>query len=173
MAANYYQVSLPTLDEFLLIARELDLTLSGELFSLESLFKLAALYFPNVECAVFDLDKIITELNSNHLIIMAYDADKNHEPCLRKGHSAHWCVIHGYAYKNDKNYEDHPTSREDYFLIASHGKSQYSSLWSFKSLSESHFNLRECKPSLDSSLHKIPSNLTGLQGILCIKNKKI
>jgi len=36
-------------------------------------------------------------LGGREAILVPYDADKDHSPCLERGHRAHWCVIVGFA----------------------------------------------------------------------------
>lgn len=36
-------------------------------------------------------------LSTTQTILVPYDADKNHTPCLAGGHKAHWCVLVGFA----------------------------------------------------------------------------
>ncbi len=36
-------------------------------------------------------------LSSSQAILVPYDADKNHTPCLAGGHKAHWCVLVGFS----------------------------------------------------------------------------
>jgi len=38
---------------------------------------------------------ILKELLLGHPVLVPYDNDKNFEPCLRKGHRAHWAVLTG------------------------------------------------------------------------------
>lgn len=34
-------------------------------------------------------------LSTNSTVLVPYDADRNHSPCLAQGHQAHWCVLVG------------------------------------------------------------------------------
>ncbi len=36
-------------------------------------------------------------LSTSKTMLVPYDADKNHSPCLAGGHKAHWCVLVGFA----------------------------------------------------------------------------
>ena len=40
---------------------------------------------------------VMEALVAGKAILFPYDADKNHSPCLAKGHKAHWCVLVGFA----------------------------------------------------------------------------
>ncbi|GFR73803.1 UPF0692 protein C19orf54 homolog [Elysia marginata] len=77
----------------------------GEMFSVSHMKELSS-YF--LECPVkhlilgddaqpekSELLEIITHLLLRNVLLVPYDADKNHSPCLRKGHKAHWAVITG------------------------------------------------------------------------------
>ncbi|KAL0269514.1 UNVERIFIED_CONTAM: hypothetical protein PYX00_007219 [Menopon gallinae] len=41
------------------------------------------------------LDCILSCLTNKGFMLVPYDADRNHAPCCKKGHSAHWAVISG------------------------------------------------------------------------------
>ncbi|KNC25068.1 hypothetical protein FF38_11830 [Lucilia cuprina] len=66
-------------------------------------------------------------------VILVYDPDFNHSPCLKFGHKAHWALIIGYLI-NDKN---------EFFVLARHGKAKNLAVWSLQSLSDSNSNLIE------------------------------
>uniref|UniRef100_A0ABD2VZK8 Actin maturation protease n=1 Tax=Trichogramma kaykai TaxID=54128 RepID=A0ABD2VZK8_9HYME len=40
-------------------------------------------------------NQILDELKGGSLILIAYDADHNHQPCKKKGHKAHWALLIG------------------------------------------------------------------------------
>lgn len=39
---------------------------------------------------------VIKHLTKGWPILISYDADGNHQPCLKKGHKAHWAALLGY-----------------------------------------------------------------------------
>ena len=43
-----------------------------------------------------DCDEIREYLKNGAVLLIAYDPDVNHAPCLRKGHKAHWALVLGY-----------------------------------------------------------------------------
>ena len=40
---------------------------------------------------------VIKHLTKGWPILISYDADGNHQPCLKKGHKAHWAALLGYC----------------------------------------------------------------------------
>ncbi|ALC47448.1 CG33108 [Drosophila busckii] len=66
-------------------------------------------------------------------IPMFYDAAVNHEPCLKKGRSAHWALILGYLIDTE----------DEFHVVARHGKTRNLAVWSLAALSESNANLLE------------------------------
>jgi hypothetical protein len=37
--------------------------------------------------------QLIQHIRDDQTLLVPYDCDKNHEPCLASGHKAHWCVL--------------------------------------------------------------------------------
>jgi len=105
-------------------------------------------------------------------VLLPYDCDKNHAPCMKNGHSAHWAVLIGFltvfsgedgtkidtiegkvdenlrnlVWMNEKTELDAKmpaTSSKRTFFIALHGKSTHPSLWEAETLLESNSQLNE------------------------------
>lgn len=78
------------------------LTRRGEVFSCESLREIAQSHL-SLPARVIDMDTYPTALrdllvgivSGHEAILVPYDADKDHSPCLARGHSAHWCLLVG------------------------------------------------------------------------------
>uniref|UniRef100_A0A182XXQ1 Actin maturation protease n=1 Tax=Anopheles stephensi TaxID=30069 RepID=A0A182XXQ1_ANOST len=71
------------------------------------------------------------------LEVKCYDPDRNHTPCLNKGHRAHWALVVGYLIDQF----------DDFYVFARHGKTKNLALWSLRDLSRSNGNLVEfCQP---------------------------
>ncbi|XP_073816375.1 actin maturation protease [Musca autumnalis] len=66
-------------------------------------------------------------------LFVPYDPDFNHSPCLKSGHKAHWALIIGYLI----------TDKDEFYVIARHGKAKNLAVWSLQSLSDSNANLIE------------------------------
>uniref|UniRef100_A0A1A9V9C7 U6 snRNA-associated Sm-like protein LSm3 n=1 Tax=Glossina austeni TaxID=7395 RepID=A0A1A9V9C7_GLOAU len=66
-------------------------------------------------------------------VILVYDTDFNHSPCLKFGHKSHWALIVGYLI-NDS---------DEFYVLARHGKSKNLAVWSLQALSDSNSNLME------------------------------
>ncbi|XP_058467816.1 actin maturation protease isoform X1 [Malaya genurostris] len=78
------------------------------------------------------------QLRLGSIFLVPYDPDRNHTPCLDKGHKAHWALIVGYLIDQF----------DDYYVFARHGKTKNLALWSLRDLALSNANLVEfCQPA--------------------------
>lgn len=93
------------------------------------------------------------------LSLIRYDSDANHEPCLKKGHRAHWLLVHGYLKET--------TSNEYDLVLIQHGKSKRLSAFSLENLFQSNQQLIEVDPKrqIDSD-YCVPQN-GSLRETLC------
>ena len=92
------------------LAKERGVSKNGEIFAVEFLRNLAKEQLRNCTAEVVSLelvDVLDIVLNSKALLV-PYDADKDHTPCLEKGHKAHWCLVVGIAVAlpADSNHSD-------------------------------------------------------------------
>ena len=92
------------------LAKERGVSKNGEIFAVEFLRDIACDQLDSCTAEVVSLDSVDisdTLLNSKALLV-PYDADKDHTPCLEKGHKAHWCLVVGMAIvlPADQNYSD-------------------------------------------------------------------
>lgn len=87
------------IEALLKVAQENGFTYHGEMFSAQDMGSLARKYYKLscnvVENGLNDIEKLKEHLCMGHPVLVPYDADKNHEPCLKRGHKAHWAVITG------------------------------------------------------------------------------
>ena len=184
--------------ELLLQARQLGCTKHGEIFSAENLLKLS---LEQLQCSgmliSFDnVDMIISSILKGNVIIFPYDCDKNHTPCMLKGHKAHWALSVGCAFSVSNKEIDKLLpfcdNKVDYYLldmtkplpqiIASviksqtlsstwlfcrHGKSRHIGLWPLKDIVESNANLLELEPNFNTSNCVMPAG--GMRDGLCGK----
>ena len=85
--------------ELLRVAQELGITHYGEMFSARDMGLLAKKYYKlNFEVnnnGLEDCRKLIKHLCAGYPVLVPYDEDRNHEPCLKRGHKAHWAVLSG------------------------------------------------------------------------------
>ncbi|CAK9302963.1 unnamed protein product [Gordionus sp. m RMFG-2023] len=178
MAIQIYKAP-PTLNQILEKGKELQLSKNGEIFSIYNLKTLASFY---LDCSLEIKDtqdgqsydnNFINELMNNNLIIMPYDNDKDHRPCLKNGHKSHWALINGlviilhkdkinndflleyfiqdiqlcnvYFKKSEINLEigDILQTMDDLYVIALHGKSKNNAIWNYKDFVKSNQNLIE------------------------------
>ena len=47
---------------------------------------------------------VIKHLTKGWPILISYDVDGNHQPCLKKGHKAHWAALLGYCLTINKHH---------------------------------------------------------------------
>ena len=86
-------------EELLRLSKERRLSKNGEIFSVEYLKQIAQERLQDCQSKVISLESVDilrTVLNGESLLI-PYDADKDHTPCLERGHKAHWCLVVGIA----------------------------------------------------------------------------
>lgn len=97
----------PTLDDLLKKSQERNYTNNGEMFSAHWLLELlkdsiesSHLKPDKIHCYIYDgnlnSDFIKEKLRRHSMLLVPYDADRNHLPSNQNGHKAHWCLICGY-----------------------------------------------------------------------------
>uniref|UniRef100_A0A182NL80 Actin maturation protease n=1 Tax=Anopheles dirus TaxID=7168 RepID=A0A182NL80_9DIPT len=107
-----------------------------------------------------DDPNIQIKLRLGAMFLVPYDPDKNHTPCLNKGHRAHWALIVGYLIDQF----------DDFYVFARHGKTKNLALWSLRDLSRSNGNLVEfCQPELHPNETFIlpEGGMGGCNGLRC------
>ncbi|XP_015266102.1 PREDICTED: UPF0692 protein C19orf54 homolog isoform X1 [Gekko japonicus] len=88
-----------SLEEVVQVALERGYTAQGEMFSASDVAKLAEEVFPcQAELLSGGLEgqnreRILQHLLAGLPLLIPYDEDSNHEPCLRRGYKAHWAVV--------------------------------------------------------------------------------
>lgn len=100
--SGYHNSILPGLDEIVVMARSLNLTNFGEMFSAQALLSLSSIMSPEVPgviieaTSLFEKKKLIlSHLLQKRLVIIPYDKGPNNEPCFKNGLKAHWAVLTG------------------------------------------------------------------------------
>ena len=87
------------LDNLLSMARSKGYSRQGEMYSTENLGQLArefyGLGYQVISYGFEDHHLIVSELLKGSAVLVPYDADKNHKPCLENGHKAHWALLTG------------------------------------------------------------------------------
>ncbi|XP_076803156.1 actin maturation protease-like [Clavelina lepadiformis] len=89
-----------TNNDILQAAIKLGFTKQGEMFSVYDMAVLARNLY-RCEVTIYDTEMkhnahtILTNLLCGHPLIVPYDNDRNFEPCLQRGHRAHWAIITG------------------------------------------------------------------------------
>lgn len=102
----------PTAVELLEKAQKLQFTNNGEMFSAKWLLDLLKFNIENtsinpksVHSYIYDgqlNSEFIKEKLKNHaMLLIPYDADRNHYPCRVNGSKAHWALACGYLIDDD------------------------------------------------------------------------
>jgi hypothetical protein len=103
----------PSADDLLEKAKNLRFTNNGEMFSAKWLLDLMKINVENttsinpksVRSYIYDgrlnSDFIKQKLKNHAMLLIPYDADRNHKPCMVNGHKAHWCLVCGYLIDDD------------------------------------------------------------------------
>ncbi|EDW68353.1 actin maturation protease [Drosophila virilis] len=128
----------PTATELLADAIAQKYTINGEMFSAQYLYELTRKHLDSADACLLhegllDCARIEEQLIAGACLLVPYDADVNHAPCLKSGHRAHWALIVGYLIDD----------QDKFFVVARHGKTRSLAIWSLVSLSESNANLVE------------------------------
>lgn len=151
-------------------------TEQGEMFSASNMAKLAE---EVCGCRVQRLSGgmmgentavVLKHLAGGQPVLIPYDEDFNHEPCLRNGHKAHWAVISGvllglrqgcvdskpfppdvtlpwlHLSQNEASVSWPMDGIEEVFVLAKQGKSLRYQLWKFDLLTQSNSQLKEMDP---------------------------
>lgn len=154
-----------TISEILQVAKERKYTYNGEMFSATNLCQLAN-DFTQYKASVYT-----GKLNNNYIkdfllkegyMLVPYDADKNHSPCLNNGHKAHWAAICGII-----------ETKDNVYVLAKHGKSTNVAIWTLDSLCESNSQLNEFSPNRKYSDIEYCLPKGGIAGSLGICQKSI
>lgn len=86
-------------DGLLALARNRGFSEQGEMYCAENLAMLAKEYYGVQACVQYkgldEHENVLNHLVKGLPILVPYDADKNHQPCQARGHSAHWAVVTG------------------------------------------------------------------------------
>ncbi|XP_014471238.1 PREDICTED: UPF0692 protein CG33108 [Dinoponera quadriceps] len=138
-------------------ARVRGFTQHGEVYSVDFMATLAAEYLPDHRPDVMvDLqqypDALSHALAHGAMVLIPYDSDFNHAPCLKRGHKAHWALLVGLI-----------SSRQGYHVLARHGKSRHLACWPLRDLIESNGNLEEEGATRHAGGYVIPKGGVGGQ----------
>ena len=166
--------------QLLASAREKGYSINGEMFSAQHLLDLARSELKCtgslVDTTTVNTAEVLTAIASKSALVVPYDADKDHSPCLARGHRAHWCTLVGFAIvatsrpsiatgthidlsPADFEIELFPELRKDQvFVFARQGKSQHLGLWDLPGLLESNANLMEAGDHRSPADYVIPSH---------------
>ncbi|XP_014229733.1 UPF0692 protein CG33108 isoform X1 [Trichogramma pretiosum] len=151
--------------ELLNVAKLKGFTNHGEMYSVDYMYDLILSTQNAVKIRLLDdiksrSNQILDELKGGSLILIAYDADHNHQPCKKKGHKAHWALLIGMIATKCKNY-----------VLARHGKSRRVACWLWEDLLDSNMNLEEASPVRREGGYVLPEG--GVGGSKGLKDRLI
>lgn len=98
MASQLLQDDPVSVEALFEVAKSLQFTKKGEMFSVENMKTLAEVCLRGPRAKILRSERregIIRSLLDRKPVLIPYDSDGNFEPCLKNGHSAHWAVLHG------------------------------------------------------------------------------
>lgn len=165
-----------TANEMLNVAKLSGYTGNGEMCSCKNMAKLVKEVFnlAGINNVTFELkignlfsSETIELLTDGAIILVPYDADCNHSPCLRNGHTAHWALICGILIENPT--ESFELDANNIYVLCKHGKSKYLAIWKLADLDSSNKNLKEFSPKkgTDGSTYVLPDGGIGGEDGLC------
>lgn len=104
----------PSADDILVNAVDRRYSNNGEMFSAQWLLEVlkenlssSAVKPEKIRSYIFDgpldSDFIKDKLQQHCMLLVPYDADRNHSPCNQNGHKAHWCLICGYLVEDNND----------------------------------------------------------------------
>lgn len=98
-----------SVENLLAEARVRGYTQHGEVYSVDYMSTLAAEQLPDHKPEILidvqsNQESIINPMTQGALILIPYDADFNHAPCLKHGHKAHWALLVGLITCRYSNY---------------------------------------------------------------------
>jgi len=83
-------------------AKQKGLSKQGEMFSVEYMKDIVANHFywkayvVDTQSQDFSMESLLVQMLQRHVaVLLPYDADRNHSPCMEGGHRAHWCILVG------------------------------------------------------------------------------
>ncbi|XP_045776780.1 UPF0692 protein CG33108 [Maniola jurtina] len=158
-------------DELLNITKMEGYSNNGEMFSCKDMGQLAekAISLAELENINFfvktgDLfsEEIILKLLNGAVLLVPYDADFNHSPCQRHGHTAHWALVCGIVVVSDPG-GDYISDPKNVYVLCRHGKSRFLAAWTLDELDKSNKNLWEFSPKKqeDGLLYVLPDGGVG------------
>ncbi|XP_033734884.1 uncharacterized protein LOC117323662 [Pecten maximus] len=100
MAKDLMEKTEISFEDILAVSKARGYTNKGEMFSAFDMGALAREVY-GCECEVLDMETtgsrelLLRHMVGGNICLVPYDADANHEPCMKQGHKAHWTIITG------------------------------------------------------------------------------
>ncbi|XP_012888098.1 PREDICTED: UPF0692 protein C19orf54 homolog [Dipodomys ordii] len=188
-----------SLERLVQVAMERGYTAQGEMFSVADMGRLAQETLGCQAELIYgglggpNRTRVLQHLITGQPMLIPYDEDFNHEPCLRKGHKAHWAVCAGIlvgvqgtlslSYLEDPEMPGlfHPApgaashlpslpeegTPGTVFLLSKQGKSWHYQLWDYDQVRDSNLQLTDFSPAraTDGRVYVVPTG--GVRAGLC------
>ncbi|XP_014365045.2 UPF0692 protein CG33108 [Papilio machaon] len=141
-------------EELLNLSKFLGYSNNGEMLSCKDMAKLAERVLSlaemeNITCTLkkggLYSQEIIEDLFNGAILLVPYDADYNHSPCLRQGHTAHWALVCGIIIIKNPG-DTYMSDPSNIYVLCRHGKSKLVAAWTLDDLYKSNMNLWEFCP---------------------------
>ncbi|XP_013411107.1 UPF0692 protein C19orf54 homolog [Lingula anatina] len=115
-------------------AKDRQFTKQGEMFSAADMMSLAE-EITQEKCVLLDKSLqtciVVSHLIKGNPVLVPYDSDCNHEPCLKEGRKAHWAVLTGVLFvmsDHQSSVQDQNYEQDDRLNYLYHSKGDYSDL---------------------------------------------
>ncbi|XP_026763564.2 UPF0692 protein CG33108 [Galleria mellonella] len=165
-----------TPEEMLNIAKLEGYSSNGEMFSCKNMLRLAEKVFNlaeinnkfNLQCGGLFSEITIEKLLNGAVLLVPYDADFNHSPCLKLGHTAHWALVCGVIIVNNPG---NTYDSDNVYVLCKQGKSRHLAIWKLYDLDQSNKNLVEFSPTRedDGLIYILPEG--GIGGVDGLQNQ--
>lgn len=159
-------------EDILKVAKASGYSNKGEMFSAKNMHNLLNEITDSLNCKKYEFeyckdlltaDRVIDSLVKGSMMLVPYDCDKNHSPCLKKGHSAHWAIVNGILTRKISKKSQEMYDLDNTYVTAKHGKSLHLAVWKLRALEESNGNLCEVsKERIEEGSYVLPEG-----GLFC------
>ncbi|KOB65690.1 UPF0692 protein [Operophtera brumata] len=158
-------------DKILDISKSEGYSSNGEMFSCKNMAKLAGKVFGSASIEDINVrvnsrslfsPETVESLLEGAVLLVPYDADVNHTPSLKNGHTAHWALICGVILVK-KPEAPYTAEKDNIYVLCRHGKSKYLCAWNLAKLAQSNNNLWEFSPKkhTDGLVYVLPEGGIG------------
>lgn len=101
-------------------------------------------------------------IKKEQVVMICYDADKDHTPTNGGGQHAHWCLVAGCAMSDDENVTRRCVLGDDDYVIAYHGKSMHPGVWKVSTLLKSNSQIMHLNVTQHVNMEHYPTDVVSL-----------